>query len=254
MSSKFLTATWHHLIMANYQVEPKLLLDLVPRGTELDSWNGKHFVSVVGFHFLNTRVLGLPIPWHRNFEEVNLRFYVRRHVGNEVRRGVVFIREIVPKWAIAWVANTLYNERYSAMPMASSDRVLTGSSDSDCSDEVPREITYRWRTKLARTKTFRWNGISATTSGRPTVPAQNTEANFITEHYYGYVTQRDGSTMEYRVEHPSWNVWDVSSCVLDCDIETVYGREWVETVSGVPHSAFVAVGSDIVVRRGVRCC
>jgi uncharacterized protein YqjF (DUF2071 family) len=143
MPSKFLTATWHHLIMANYQVEPKMLLDLVPRGTELDSWNGKHFVSVVGFHFLNTRVLGLPIPWHRKFEEVNLRFYVRRHVGNEVRRGVVFIREIVPKWAIAWVANTVYNERYSAMKMASSDRVVTGSSHSDCSDEVAREIKAR---------------------------------------------------------------------------------------------------------------
>lgn len=251
MPSKFLTAKWHHLIMANYQVDPKMLLTLVPPGTELDSWNGKHFVSVVGFQFLNTRVLGLPIPWHRNFEEVNLRFYVRRTIGNEVRRGVVFIREIVPKWAIAWVANTVYNERYSAMPMASSDRVVTDSEPSERS-EVSREIAYRWRTMQKSSNSFRWNGISATTCGQPTVPGQNTEANFITEHYYGYVTQRDGSTMEYRVEHPSWKVWDVSSCVLDCDIETVYGPEWMEPLAGVPHSAFVAVGSDIIVRRGIR--
>ena len=75
---RFLTAEWRYLVMLNYQIEPDLLRPFLPQGTELDSWQGQTFVSIVGFNFLNTRLLGLPIPGHINFEELNLRFYVRR--------------------------------------------------------------------------------------------------------------------------------------------------------------------------------
>src|SRR6185295_273969 len=112
----FLTAEWRHLVMLNYEIDPAILRRFVPRGTELDAWNGKTFVSLVGFLFLNTRVMGLPIPFHENFEEINLRFYVRRKADEGWRRGVVFIKEIVPRAAIAWVARWLYNENYVALP------------------------------------------------------------------------------------------------------------------------------------------
>jgi uncharacterized protein YqjF (DUF2071 family) len=77
--------------MLNYEVEPERLMPLVPKGTELDTHDGKTFVSMVGFLFLNTRVMGLAIPFHRDFEEINLRFYVRRKAEDGWRRGVVFV-------------------------------------------------------------------------------------------------------------------------------------------------------------------
>ncbi len=50
-SKVFLTAEWRYLAMFNYEVPPELLAPLVPRGTELDSWQGKVYVSLVGFLF-----------------------------------------------------------------------------------------------------------------------------------------------------------------------------------------------------------
>ena len=113
----FLTGEWRYLAMLNYRVDAALLEPFVPHGTTLDDWQGTTYVSLVGFLFRDTRVLGVPIPLHRDFEEVNLRFYVRREADGEVRRGVTFIKEIVPRPAIATVARLAYNEPYVALPM-----------------------------------------------------------------------------------------------------------------------------------------
>jgi uncharacterized protein YqjF (DUF2071 family) len=113
----FLTAEWRWLAMLNYSVAPDVLEPFVPKGTVLDTFQGTAYVSMVGFLFLNTRVRGLSIPWHRDFEEVNLRFYVRRQAEEGWRRGVVFIKEIVPRLAIAAVARVFYNENYVALSM-----------------------------------------------------------------------------------------------------------------------------------------
>jgi uncharacterized protein len=117
MAAPFLRAEWRHVAILNYGVDRAALAGLVPRGTELDEWKGRTYLSVVGFLFRNTRVLGLPIPFHRNFEEVNLRFYVRRRTADGWRRAVVFVKEIVPRAAVAVVARALYNENYVALPM-----------------------------------------------------------------------------------------------------------------------------------------
>ena len=114
----FLSAEWRNLVMLNYRVDPEILEQFVPRGTEIDSFQGHTYVSIVGFQFLRTRLLGgLTIPFHANFDEVNLRFYVRRNEGEEVRRGVVFVKEIVPRPAIAAVARLAYGEKYIHCPM-----------------------------------------------------------------------------------------------------------------------------------------
>src|SRR6185295_4061969 len=112
----FLTAEWRYLAMLNYEIDPAVLSPLVPRGTELGRWNGKTFVSMVGFLFLNTRVMVLSIPFHCDFEEINLRCYVRHRAADGWRRGVVFVKEIVPRAAIAWTARWLYDENYVALP------------------------------------------------------------------------------------------------------------------------------------------
>jgi uncharacterized protein len=236
--ARFLTAEWRYLAMLNYEVEPSVVAALVPAGTELDAWGGKTFVSVVGFRFLATRVLGIGIPLHRDFDEVNLRFYVRRSGPEGWRRGVVFVKEIVPRAAIAWVARALYNERYVALPMR--HEVALDAAGA------PGRVRYEWRTD------GRWNHLAVAVRGEPAVPAEGSEESFITEHYWGYARQRHGGTVEYRVEHPPWRVWAGADPALDCDVAPLYGASFAPYLAGRPSSVFVADGSAVVVHRGER--
>ncbi len=238
VASPFLSAQWRHLVMLNYEIDPALLASRVPRGTELDVWNGRTFVSLVGFRFLNTRVLGFRVPLHTNFEEVNLRFYVRHRSGDEWRRGVAFVKEIVPRTAIALVARWAYNEQYIALPMRSAIELPAESNENSGS------MSYSWKWA------GRWNELAAQVTGEPNALIAGSEAEFITEHYWGYAAQRDGSTLEYRVEHASWHVWPATSSHFDGDVSTLYGPEFVSLLSQSPSSAFVADGSEIVVRQG----
>jgi uncharacterized protein len=230
----FLAAEWRYLAMLNYEVEASLLLPFVPNGTELDRWNGKVFVSLVGFRFLKTRVLGLTIPFHSNFDEVNLRFYVRRQIGDEVRRGVVFIREIVPRWAIAFVARTFYNENYVALPMA---HEIRGADSSGLS------VAYRWRTKT-------WNAVRLAVQGKPELAQDSSQEQFITEHFWGYAAQADGGCVEYRVTHPAWRVWSALRADFEGDVAGLYGSDMAAVLRGAPASAFLAEGSAVTVMRG----
>jgi len=238
----FLTAAWQHLAMLNYEVDSRLLSSFIPDGTELDCWNGRTFVSLVGFRFVRTKLFGLlPIPMHSNFDEVNLRFYVRRQAdsrGNrEVRRGVVFLRELVPRRAIAFVARTFYNENYLALPMAHEIRPV---GDQDLS------VAYRWRGGKC------WNEINLETAGNAELPGDGSEEQFITEHYWGYAAQPGGGCVEYRVMHPSWRVWQSRQSVFEGDGEEFYGKEIAEVLRGQPQSAFLAEGSVVTVMRGQR--
>jgi len=229
----FLTAEWRHLLMVNHVVDPAVLEPLVPAGTELDLWQGRAYVSVVGFRFLNTRVLGIMVPFHRNFDEVNLRFYVRRRFEAGWRAGVAFVKEIVPRRAIAFVARTLYNENYIRLPMRSA---VT----------IPGPVRYELR------RAGSWESVSATAVGEPYLPAPDSEEAFISEHYWGYARQRDGSTAEYEVEHPPWRVWRCEAPALASQAANLYGEPLARFLSAPPASAFVAEGSSVVVRRGVR--
>jgi uncharacterized protein YqjF (DUF2071 family) len=237
--SRFLSAQWRNLIMINYEIDPGLLKDDIPAGTEIDSYDGRTFVSAVGFMFLDTRVLGLPIPMHRDFEEVNLRFYVRRKAPEGWRRGVTFIKEIVPRHAIAAVARILYNEKYVGLPMEH-DMVLSQPEGN------PARVEYRWRYK------GEWNRVGLTAAGQSQSLAPGSLDEFIAEHYWGYTAQRDGTCMEYRVEHPPWNIRTADRCWLECDAAEQYGRRFAEPLLAAPVSAFLADGSPISVFKGVK--
>ena len=228
----FLTADWRDLALVNYEVEPDVLTPYVPAGTEIDLWESRCYVSVVGLRFLKTKLLGVPIPFHRDFPEVNLRFYVRREVDREVRRGVVFIKEIVPRHAVTWVARSIYNENYVTLPMREEIEV-----DS---------FRYEWRFRGT------WNRLEVKTRGEWSVPDLDSEASFVAEHYWGYAAQRDSSTLEYEVEHPRWRMAQADEVEYECDVASLYGEEFVDVLSREPVSAFMAEGSAVVVRRGVR--
>ena len=228
----FLTAEWRDLVMLSFEIDPSVLAPLVPRGTELDPWGSRHLVSIVGFRFLRTRVVGIPIPAHRDFEDVNFRFNVRHAGADGWRRGVVFIKEIVPRRAVAWMARLLYNENFVAMPMKH--------------ELTERRASVSWR--------FRghWNSVSLETAGDRHVPDEGSEEAFITDHPWGYTRQRDGGTLEYEVEHPRWTVRRAAKVNLSCDVSALYGPQFVPFLSAAPFSAFIADGSPVVVRRGTR--
>lgn len=219
--------------MLNYPVERTLLAPLVPSGLELDQFDAVTYVSVVGFLFLRTRVRGIPFPFHRNFEEVNLRFYVRHRAPEGWRRGVVFVREIVPRRAIAVLARRLYGEPYSAFPMKHS--IARDSGELHC--------RYEWR------RNGRREFVSASAVGEAQPIAVGSLAEFITEHYWGY-TARGGGCTQYQVEHPPWRVWPASSAAFEADVAGLYGPEFVGPLAAPPASAFIADGSPVVVRRG----
>jgi hypothetical protein len=240
MSRPFLTARWHALLMLNYQVEPELLEPYLPAGTELDPGDGGPFVSLVGFRFLDTRVRGMVVPFHRHFDEVNLRFYVRREVDGETRRGVVFIRELVPRWAIAWVARRFYGERYLAVPMNHDVELPTAP------EWAAGRVRYGWRGPDG------WCAVEAGIDSRPEMPDIGSHEWFITEHYWGYAAQADGSTVEYRVDHPRWQVWKAKTATFEGRSVRLYGPALAEVVSGRPYSAFVAEGSEVSVLPGHR--
>ncbi|MGE3191394.1 MAG: DUF2071 domain-containing protein, partial [Vicinamibacterales bacterium] len=220
MSRPFLTARWEDLVLVNYACPAGILEPLVPEGTVLDPWQGEAIVSLVGFMFRDTRLGGLPVPFHRTFEEVNLRFYVRRTTpAGETRRGVVFVRELVPRPAIAAVARWVYNEPYLAVPMShrSSLAAATGG-----------EVEYAWRHGGGACR------LAATVAGSAAVPRPGDEAEFITEHYWGYTRQRDGGTLEYQVEHPRWRTWTAVSAGFWGDGAALYGPALGAVLAGAP--------------------
>jgi hypothetical protein len=218
-------------------VDPAALNPYVPAGTELDTFSGRTFASLVAFRFLRTRIYGhVAIPFHSNFDEVNLRFYVRREERGEMRRGVVFVAEIVPKRAIALVARYAYNENYFAYPMT---RRIARTSDA-------AEHRYGWRTRCSPYE------ITARTSGDPVLPKEGSAEQFITEHYWGYAKQRDGGAVEYRVEHEPWRVWDAEHSEFSGDGGAFYGAKFKDALSVKPYSAFVADGGPVRVLKGRR--
>lgn len=226
---KFLTGEWRKLIMANYIVEPAILKEYLPAKTELDFWNEKCYVSLVGFMFKNVKVKGIKIPFHVNFPEVNLRFYVRYNENNEWKRGVVFISEIVPKPAIVFVANTIYKEHYSSMPMRYSWK-------KEMNDLW---VSYQWK------KNKKWNTISVKADATATALKQGSEEEFITQHFWGYSAISAKQTGEYHVVHPGWDIYSVSDYNIDCDFGALYGKLFGYLANVKPDSVFMAEGSAI---------
>ncbi len=230
-TGRFLTAEWRWLAMTNHVVDPGLLLPRLPAGLELDLFDGVPMASLVGFGFLRTRLFGVGVPFHRDFNEVNLRFYVRRRVGNGWRRGVVFVRELVPRWALAAVARVAYGEPYASVPM------------EHAIDEDGRRVTYRWRWRGS------WCALEMETGPNWTSPAPGSEMAFITEHFWGYSGGPGRPTREYEVEHPPWRVRAAARVTTSGDLAAVYGREFGDVLGRAPRSAFLAEGSEVTVRR-----
>ncbi|MDB5252736.1 MAG: hypothetical protein JWP27_1905 [Flaviaesturariibacter sp.] len=236
MATPFLTASWQNLLMANYAVDPSLLQPHLPAHTELDSFDGVHYASLVGFLFSGTRVAGIPIPFHKTFEEVNLRFYVRSKQDHSWKRGVVFVKEIVPRHMITLVANTLYGENYATHAMRH-----RWEQDADT-----LHVSYEWKVG------DRWNFLRADAEPTAQPVAEGSIEEFITEHYWGYTTVNKDCTGTYEVSHPRWKAHRVSKFECSCSVEALYGAAFAEPLRGEPASVFLAEGSAVKVMKGTR--
>jgi len=230
----FLTAEWKYLAMLNWAVDPALLAHLMPAGTELDQFEGKTYVSLVGFRFLRTRVRGLWVPCHSDFDEVNLRFYVRRVHESDVRRGVVFVREIVPRWAVAKVAQRFFHENYVALPME--HRLMEPASEGG-----RLSAEYRWMGGATA------SSLRVECEGKPSRAADGSLEQFITEHYWGYSAVPGGGSLEYQVEHVRWRVWHATAARFQGDVEWLYGPQLAKCLAREHDSAFLADGSAVSV-------
>jgi uncharacterized protein YqjF (DUF2071 family) len=232
----FLKAEWKNLALFNYEVDAKVLEKYIPSGTEIDIWNNKCYVSLVGFLFKNTKVLGLKVPFHVNFEEVNLRFYVKRFEDGEWKRGVVFIKEIVPKSAITFIANTLYQEHYETQKMR--HEIIKNDNSNT--------FIYQWKNDKE------WNTIEIETKKDLTKIEIDSEAEFITEHYFGYTKINEETTFEYEVTHPRWEQFEVINHRIDIDFEKNYGPCFGFLQNQKPTSIFLAQGSKITVKNKLK--
>ena len=237
MATTFLTAEWRKLIMANYAVPESLLSRYLPRGTEFDLYNGHCYVSLVGFLFQETRLKGFRVPFHVEFEEVNLRFYVRRldETGLQ-RRGVVFLKELVPRFALSFVAKTFYEENYATVRMQ--HEWLRDGDDLS--------VAYRWRNK------GRWHEMQVLASSELRPIGIGSEEEFFTEHYWGYTKLHDGRTSEYEVLHPGWQIYPIKRPAISVDFGQVYGAGFSVLNNRQPDSVLLAEGSEVLVRSGSR--
>lgn len=231
MIQTFLSARWENLIMANYEVNSELLKPYLPPGVELDDYDNKTLVSLVGFMFKQSRVFHIPIPFLGTFEEINLRFYVKRVENGVVKRGVVFINESVPNKWVAWLANKLYQEHYIALPTNSSVQV-SGSE---------KQVRYEW--EMAK----EWNYIQVNASQNTLPMKEGSIEEYIFEHYFGYTKLHHGLSQEYRVNHPRWEVHQIHHYVIHCNFGAMYGEHFRFLNDQQPHSVMMAEGSPVTV-------
>ena len=229
----FLTAEWRKLALAQYAVDKEILSKYLPPHTILDDWQGKYYVSLVGFMFMDVKLRGFNIPFHTNFEEVNLRFYVKFKDDGIWKRGVVFIKEFVPKPAITFVANTLYKENYQTFPM----KHLWVEQKNQL------EVTYSWKNR-------NWNSFAVTATSKAEDILADSEEEFITEHYWGYTKIGVNKTSEYGVEHPRWQAYPIKDYKINVDFGINYGDDFAFLHNATPDSVTLAEGSEIRVLKG----
>ena len=232
MTDTFLSARWENIIMANYEVSADLLKPHLPPGVELDHFNNKFYISLVGFMFKKTSLFHIPIPLLGTFEEINLRFYVKRTQGDTIKRGVVFINETVPYKPVAWLANKLYREHYTAIPAKS--RIINTAS--------AKSIKYDWKINK------KWNHLAVNADNKNEEMAPGGAEEYIFEHYYGYTKINDQQSQEYKVEHPRWQLNRVNDYSIDCDFRSMYGNEFSFLNNSRPASVIMAAGSPVAVK------
>lgn len=223
----FLKAQWQDLIMINYEVPRTLVEKYLPAGCEVDLENNRCFASLVLFQFKDCKVKGISWPGYRNFSEINLRLYVTFKDNDEIKRGVIFVKEFVPKKLIAFIAQKLYKEPYFYSQIDYSSKA----------DEKQRQLSYSWQeAQVSISSADNWQDLK-----------QGSHEEFILEHYWGYSKHSPQKTNEYEVIHPAWQFSPIEIHKSELDFAKLYGQDWGFLNQQKPYSSFIAKGSEIAV-------
>ena len=234
MSNKvFLRSNWLRLASANYIIEPHLLDKYIPKGTVLEEHNGKHYVSLVAFRYSQTRLLNIQVPFHTNFEEINLRFYVKRKIAPHVWRSeVAFTKLFFPKTALTFVAKHIYKENYETK------RMRHNWSEND------RQLLTSYGLKKNR-----WHDFELMTEKESNVIDAHSSEAFFSKHYWGTSQINDNSCTIYKIEHPEWKVFRVNDWKINFDFNKVFGSEFKHLTDNKPESVYLYDGSEVVVHK-----
>ena len=231
-----MTAKFSELVAVNFAIDPKILEPRVPRGLELDFYNDETYVSLICMMLRDVRVWGIPIHIATGFEEINLRFYVRRREGDGYRRGCCFIKDYVSSGAAAWILGSLFKAEFQKLKMKHSNSGFDGAPES-----VP-SVDYQWKVG------DHWNRLRIKARSRIQKTSRDTKHGFILMHDNEY-SQRDGKTLEDRASRPAWTIWDAAQANFECDVKNLFGREFQRALSRRPASVFVTGGSDVTIYR-----
>ena len=234
----FLSAVWRNVALLSWAVPDEVLEPLLPSGLVLDRWDGSAYFSLVGLWFDDIRICGLPSPVRR-YEEVNLRFYVRKRTQtNRFLPGVVFIRQLVPHRTTARVARWRYGEPFKFVPMCH-------RFDTSCPAGSPNQdrVAYGWQ------HDGRHQGFWIASDEAPCDPPLGSLDEFLTARYWGYNGNPGRPTRAYKLTRPAWTTRRASAWGVECDSRGPFGSTFGRVMTERPASALLASGSHVQVHR-----
>jgi len=238
-SKPLMKAKFTELVALNFSVDPSILEPRLPKGVELHFYGNETYVSLVAMMLRNVRVYNVPITIAKMVGEFNLRFYVRRKVGeNQYKNGSCFIKDYVSSWAASWALEKLFKAEFGRIRMKWAHARFDGDEEGR-----PPSADYRWQVDGDR-----WNRIRVLARERVAKTGRDTKVGFILNHSFIY-SKRGNKTLEYPVTRPAWSIWNAGQANFTCDVERLFGPEFVKPLAKRPASVFVANGSEVVVYR-----
>jgi hypothetical protein len=228
----FITAHWSDIAVINYEADPQLLRRFLPAGLELARYSDHHLLSLVSFRYRDTRMGGVRVPFYGQFIELYLGFFAQHERRNEIHRGWVFIKKIVPGRVIAATGRILYNEEYIRRPMR--ELIEHGTQ------QRPYRVRYEWKDGGS------WHGLEVRASAlNPQSPAEGSVEHYVTQNYGAFAKTKRGGTIEFPADHPTWDVWPSEYASLDGDAERIFDADIAGVLKAPHHSAFIASGSHV---------
>ena len=222
----FMTGHWEDLIMVTFEVDKAILEPYLPKDTEIDLFNGKALMSMVAFTFSKVKFFGIKVPFHQQFGQINFRFYAKSKTDDT--KGVVFIKEFAPKPLIASVANLCYNEPYFYKSIRRNKTLKQG--------RINMKYSYgNLKIKAsAKEKTGKLN--------------PNTLKHFVVDRYIAYIKSYSGKTVQYKINHRPWELYDATSVTIENDILSLLPKKFKQ--AKLLSTCFVD-GSFITVEKGL---
>lgn len=233
-------ASWHDMVVINFDIEPRIVEMHLPPGLEVDLYNDHSFISLVALKCRDTVIKGIRIPFHSNYAQLQLRCYVKRTDGDTTRRGTFFIKRFVPSRRVARLMSWWTGQKYQHMRIRTH---VSGFQETD--PNIMPEAQYECFVN------GRWNKIKIKARSQRRKLRPESKDQFILDHQYAYYS--DGkNTFEYLVDHPPWLIWDAASGALDCDVEALFGKEFARPMKHRPSSVMLARGSDVTVYQSTK--